>query len=149
MSKNNNEGVEELLEPVKVAVALGAKNIPVVVGTKAYLASVDMYKHDSYHDQWGEVIGIYDSEVAAEAGLRKWILNRWDGMRSAEIAPWFNEYDEDDIEDISEELKEELREAFLFENSDKEIIDAFFHDESPHDYDIESYNIESFEPRKK
>ena len=149
MSKNKSERLDELLEPVKVAVALGAQNIPVVVGTKAYIASVDMYKHDSYHEQWGEVVGIYDSEIAAEAGLRKWILKRWDNLRSFEYAPWFSEYDQDDIENIADELNEELKEAFLAENSDQDIINAFFHDESPHDYDIESYSIETFEPREQ
>ena len=144
MSKNNNEGVEELLEPVKVAVALGAK-IYAPAGTLVFGLLIN--RDDSLgNDPKGpdtSSLGIYESRDAAKSGLREWILKEWESRHFQSNPPWEDEYGVSWSEDTNLKFKKQ----WLEERSDQEIIDLFFSTSLRYRYSIYTSTIGAFYPR--
>lgn len=114
--------------------------MPVIAGTHAFSAIVELYKYSPFDTPEIDFFRIYDSREAAEAGVVSWIINRWRKKERLDLPPWFANEAELDAKDGTQKL--ELEKIYLADHSDSDIIEIFFHNESPHGLDIESHIIE-------
>lgn len=110
---------------IEVAITLGAE-IAAPVNSFLYTFHVDIVDEDDQRNNYGYLVGVYQSQESAEAGVRNWILERW---ASTERAPWI-----EDFEGIDDDYEEKEKE-FLQGKTDIEVIKAYFDDA------LDSYGI--------
>lgn len=114
--KYDDHTIATLLEPIIVANLLGA-NIPAVLGSKVYTASVEAEEAAGFGEVYLTRLGVFNTRAGAEKEIAHWVLNTW---ISTNKAPW----GVDLILTIEEHSRE--KEAYLNSHNVHEIIDAHF-----------------------
>ena len=141
---NKRERIEEILEPVKVAIALGA-TINAPAGTIVF--SLLIHQDDSLgNDPKGpdtSSLGVYESEDAAKSRLREWVLAEWESRHFQNNTPWEDDYGVS----WSEETNRRFKKQWLEERSDQNIIDLFFSLSFKYTYNIYPNTVGAFYPR--
>ena len=133
--------IDDLLDPVRVAIELGATNIPVVVGSVAFAVYVTIQQADRRSHARTDFVGVYVSQNDAESGLRQWILERWHEHLEA---PWDIG---DGIYGAPNYWYEESE--WISDMTDQEIIQFHFHDHGSQKYRIDEIMIMNEAPRTK
>lgn len=126
----DRDEMNELLEPVRVAILLGAK-IPAVTGTTGYRVAANsrVYKDED------EYLGFFGTQEAATDALAAWALREY-RHGDEEIATWFNPDSE-----VSWEEQEVL---FRSSYTHQEIIDLYLKTNPNANAWIEKFTIEDF-----
>lgn len=120
-SSTPSHDVAELLDPVKVALLLGAE-IPALEYMSVYALVIMWLEPDSNKKLFKNTsVSIFDTKENAERSLSIWVQERWKENPTA--APWYLPVDSVDTQN-SKQL------VFLKSHSHQEIIDAFFLKES-------------------
>ena len=120
--------VAELVEPVRVAIELGAE-VPVIEGSLAYLVYITKVPMARNEDYGVEVLGIYPSRERAFGATRDWIVKFWDNLDDHQMQPW---YDDETLLEMSGNEPEypalyaEARIRFLETTTDEEKIKHLF-----------------------
>ena len=126
----------DALRALEVAIALGAE-VAAPVKSFVHIVRVEIVDEDDPFNNYGYVVGVYQSVEAAKAGLVGWVLERWgDSGRSPFYDSWDNKEDEEDLD------YEEAEKRYVEANSDDEILKAYF-DASSDSYDIDKSYVKA------
>ena len=135
----------DALKAVDIAIALGAE-IPAPVKSFVHIAKVEIVDEDDGRNNYGYIVGAYQSNEDAEAGLVGWVLERW---TDAERAPFYDLWDRNQNEDEDEDLDyDDLEKIYIREHTDKEILKAYFNAFSD-SYEIEKVYVKSVPSREE
>ena len=136
--RTSAEEKENPLESPKIALALGAE-IAAPAGASVFTLYIrDTNAHENF-------IGVYESEEAAQSGLREWILDQWSSRSFQSNPPWEVDYGYG----FSLETTLRFKKKWLADHTDEEIIKRFFYGSAQYDCGIDSHKVNAFFPREE